>query len=92
MNVALWMLAGGLLGWASHEFLRLNIERGTMTAIAIGAAGGLIGGKFIAPMFMAAALPDAVPGAFSGSALLFAAAVAATVLIIGNLISNRFDV
>jgi uncharacterized membrane protein YeaQ/YmgE (transglycosylase-associated protein family) len=91
MNIALWMLAGAALGWASHDFLRMNIERGRWASIAIGAAGGLLGGKFVAPMFAAAALPGALPDAFSISAMLFAAAVAATFLVIGNLVSNRFN-
>ena len=92
MNIALWMLAGAVLGWASHDFLRMNIERGRWASIAIGAAGGLLGGKFVAPMFAAAALPGAVPDAFTLASLIFAAAVAATLLAIANLISNRFNV
>jgi uncharacterized membrane protein YeaQ/YmgE (transglycosylase-associated protein family) len=92
MNIALWMLAGAVLGWASHDFLRMNVERGRWASIAIGAAGGFLGGKFVAPMFAAAALPDAIPGAFSMSSMLFAVAVAVTFLAIANLISNRWNV
>lgn len=92
MNIALWMLAGALFGWASHEFMRLNIERGAMVCVVIGAVGGILGGKFVAPLFAAAVLPGAVPGAFSMSSLLFAVAVAATFLAIGNLISNRWNI
>ena len=91
MNIALWMLAGGFLGWASHEFLRLNVERGRMVSIVIGAAGGLLGGKFIAPMFSTAALPGA-PDGFSMSSMFFAMAVAVTFIAIANLISNRYDI
>jgi uncharacterized membrane protein YeaQ/YmgE (transglycosylase-associated protein family) len=92
MNIALWMLAGGFLGWAGHEFLRLNIERGRMISIVIGAAGGVLGGKFIAPMFAAAALPGAVPDGISMSSMLFAMAVAVTFIAVANLVSNRWDI
>jgi len=85
------MLAGGFLGWTGHEFLRLNRERGRMISIVIGAAGGLLGGKFIAPMFSAAALPGA-PDGVSMSSMLFAMAAAVTFIAIANLISNRWDI
>jgi len=89
MNIILWMLAGGTLGWAGCSFLGFNEERGPMVSIIIGALGGLAGGKLIAPMFTAA---QAVPGDFSFSALLFAGAVAAAFLAVGNLVHERWGV
>ena len=89
MNIVMWMLAGGILGWAGYAFLGFNEERGTVVSVIIGAVGGLIGGKLIAPMFTAAA---AVPDAFSLSALFFAAAVAAGFLAAGNLVGKRWGV
>jgi uncharacterized membrane protein YeaQ/YmgE (transglycosylase-associated protein family) len=89
MNIVIWMLAGAALGWVGYSYLRFNEERGLMVSAIIGAIGGLIGGKLIAPMFSAA---EAVPGAFSTSALVFAAIVAAGLLFAGNLIHNRWGV
>jgi uncharacterized membrane protein YeaQ/YmgE (transglycosylase-associated protein family) len=89
MNVVMWMLAGGILGWVGYKFLDFNERRGMVVSIIIGAVGGFFGGKIIAPMFTAAA---AVPADFSASALLFAAAVAAAFLAAGNLIHNRWGV
>ena len=86
MNIVLWMLAGGILGWVGYSFLGFNEGRGKMVSIIIGAAGGIFGGKLIAPMFTAAAV---VPGDFSASALFFAAALAAAFLAAGNLVYNR---
>jgi hypothetical protein len=60
-----------------------------IVSIIIGALGGLAGGKLIAPMFTAA---EAVPGDFSFSALLFAGAVAAAFLAVGNLVHDRWGV
>ena len=88
MNIAMWILAGGILGWVGYAFLGFNEERGKVVPILIGAMGGFIGGKLIAPMFTAAL----VPGAFSVSALFFAAAVAAAFLAVGNLVYNRWGV
>ena len=89
MNIVMWMLAGGILGWVGYTFLGFNEKRGMLVSIIIGALGGVLGGKLIAPMFTAAA---AVPGDFSASTLAFAVAVAATFLFVGNLVHNRWGV
>jgi uncharacterized membrane protein YeaQ/YmgE (transglycosylase-associated protein family) len=89
MNIVMWMLAGGILGWVGCAFLGFNEERGMVVSVIIGTVGGLFGGKLIAPMFTAAA---AVPEAFSLSALFFAAAVAAAFVAVGNLVGKRWGV
>jgi hypothetical protein len=60
-----------------------------VVSIFIGALGGLAGGKLIAPMFAAA---EAIPSAFRLSDLLFAGAVAAVFLTVGNLVYKRWGV
>jgi len=87
MNTVVWMLAGAVLGWIGISFLNFNEGRGTVVSMVIGAAGGLFGGKIVAPMFAAAA---AVPSEFSSLALFFAATVAAAFLAIGNLVHDRY--
>lgn len=89
MNMAMWILAGAALGWVGFSYLQFNEERGLVVSAIIGAVGGLIGGKLIAPMFGAV---EAVPDAFSISALVFAAIVAAGVLFAGNLIHSKWGV
>lgn len=89
MNIALWMLAGTMLGWVGFKFLNINEGRGMMISMIIGAAGGFFGGNVVAPMFTAV---TAVPADFSASALFFAAAVAAAFLFAGNLIYDRWGV
>jgi uncharacterized membrane protein YeaQ/YmgE (transglycosylase-associated protein family) len=89
MNIIIWMLAGGILGWIGYSFLHFNEQRGVVISIIIGAVGGIFGGKMIAPMFTAVA---AVPADFSSSALFFSAAAAAAFLAVGNLVYNRWGV
>ena len=89
MNIVVWMLAGGMLGWVGFKFVGFNEERGMVVSIIIGAVGGFLGGKLIAPMFTAA---ETLPGAFSMSALFCAAAVAAAFLAVGNLVGKRWGV
>lgn len=85
----MWIMAGGILGWIGYTYVGFNEGRGMIVSSVIGAIGGVVGGKMIAPMFAAA---GAVPGDFSMSALFFAAAVAAAFLFAGNLIHNRWGV
>jgi uncharacterized membrane protein YeaQ/YmgE (transglycosylase-associated protein family) len=87
MNIALWILAGGILGWVGYAFLGYNADRAKIVPILIGAAGGFFGGKVIAPMFTAAA-----PVGFSMAALVFAAIVAAAFLAASNFVYNRWGV
>ena len=88
MNIAIWILAGGILGWVGYAFLGFNTERAKMVPILIGAVGGFFGGKVIAPMFTAVA----VPANFSMAALFFAIAIAAAFLAAGNFVYNRWGV
>ena len=88
MNVFMWIAAGALLGWAGFAMLGINKARGPVVSLIIGAVGGFFGGKVLAPMFTAAA----IPGDFSVSALLFAVAMATLFLTVANFVHNRWDV
>jgi uncharacterized membrane protein YeaQ/YmgE (transglycosylase-associated protein family) len=89
MELVLWLVAGAILGWMAIAYLRFNENRGTIVSIIIGAAGGVAGGKLIAPMFLAGA---AVPGEFSMAALIVVLVSSAACLAVGNLVHNRYGV
>ena len=88
MNIVIWALAGGVLGWAACTYYRFNEGRGVLLAIIIGAAGGFVGGHMIAPMFLA----PGTPVGFSIGTLVFAAAVAALFIFVSNLVHERWGV
>jgi uncharacterized membrane protein YeaQ/YmgE (transglycosylase-associated protein family) len=88
MDIVIWVLAGGILGWIGYTYVGYNEARGMMVSIIIGAAGGFLGGKLIAPMLSA----PPVAGDFSTFALFSAAAVAIAFLFAGNAIHNRWGV
>ena len=87
MNIPMWILAGGILGWIGYAILKANEERGMIMSIVIGAVGGFFGGNVVAPML--GAVTDA-PNDFNLLSLVSALASAAGCLVIGNLLSNRF--
>lgn len=89
MNIAMWVLAGGVLGWAGYAYLKANEERGMIFSIIIGMVGGFFGGNVLAPMLGAA---TDTPNVFSLFALVVAAASAAACLAIGNLLAKRYGV
>ena len=86
MELVLWLAAGAALGWLAIAKLGFNEDRGTIVSIIIGAAGGVAGGKLVAPMFGAVA---GVPGEFSMAALVVVLATSAVCLVLGNLVHSR---
>ena len=89
MNIAMWILAGGMLGWLGFPFiLRANAKRGTMLSMIIGAVGGLCGGTVLAPMLGAVKY---TPNDFSLFSLGIALGSAGGCLIIWELVSSRYS-
>ena len=89
MNIFTWILAGAILGWIGYAYLGYNEERGVMVSTIIGAAGGFFGGNLVAPMF---GMAPAIPGDFSAATLIFAAAVAAAFVLLGNFVQRRWGI
>jgi uncharacterized membrane protein YeaQ/YmgE (transglycosylase-associated protein family) len=89
MNTFLWVLAGAALGWASFTLLNFSEGRGKIASIVLGAMGGVLGGKMIAPMLTA---PASVAGDFSISALVIAMLVASVLLFVADLVNKRWGI
>ncbi len=86
MNIAIWVMAGAILGWIGYAVLKANEDRGMILSIIIGVVGGFLGGNVLAPMLGAAM---DTPNDFSLFSLVIALASAAGCLAISNLVSNR---
>lgn len=87
MNVAMWVVAGGMLGWIGFAYLRGNRDLGLATSIIIGAVGGFFGGNVLAPML--GAVTD-TPNIFNLFSMAVALGSAAACLAIVNLLTRRF--
>ena len=87
MNIAMSLLVGAILGWATCSFLGFNEARGKLLSSVIGAFGGVIGGKELAPVFS-----TAVAGEISMNSMLFALAVAAAFLAVSHVMNSLWDV
>lgn len=89
MNIAMWVLAGGVLGWIGYAALKVNEGRGMVVSIIIGAIGGFAGGNVLAPMLGAVV---ETPNDFSLFSMTIALASTAGCLALGDLVYKRFRV
>jgi uncharacterized membrane protein YeaQ/YmgE (transglycosylase-associated protein family) len=51
MNLLIWLVVGGLLGWIASKIMRTDAQQGVVLNIVVGIIGALLGGWFLAPLF-----------------------------------------
>jgi uncharacterized membrane protein YeaQ/YmgE (transglycosylase-associated protein family) len=65
MNVIIWLVVGGLVGWAASAIMRS--QEGIILNVLVGIIGAVVGGWLLSPIFAASTLNQ---GSFSGTNLL----------------------
>lgn len=50
MNLVIWLIAGGILGWLASLMLRNESEQGVLLNILVGIVGAALGGWLISPL------------------------------------------
>jgi uncharacterized membrane protein YeaQ/YmgE (transglycosylase-associated protein family) len=86
VNTVIWLFAGGAIGLAAFQLLRLNRGRGLVVTVIIGVVAGYFGGSIVAPLVGAAASGSQ----FSGVALLIACATAAGIVYVCDQVYERY--
>ena len=86
MNLILWLVAGGVVGWIACSAMSMNKQRGLVISAIIGIAGGFIGGHILAPMVGMAQ----EAGGFNPIALLMAVVGAMACVTISDMMYERF--
>jgi uncharacterized membrane protein YeaQ/YmgE (transglycosylase-associated protein family) len=51
MNLLIWLVVGGLLGWIASKIMRTDAQQGVILNVVVGIIGALLGGWFLAPLF-----------------------------------------
>ena len=51
MNLLIWPVVGGLLGWIASKIMRTDAQQGVILNVVVGIIGALLGGWFLAPLF-----------------------------------------
>jgi len=83
MNLVIWLVIGGLLGWVASMIMRTDAQQGVLLNVIVGIVGALLGGWFISPLV---GVPTINQGAFSLGALLVSLVGAIILLAIVNLV------
>ena len=82
MNLIVWLVVGGLLGWIASLVMKTDGQQGIILNIVVGIVGALIAGFVIAPMFGTGTINT---NDFSVSGLLVSFLGAAILLAIVNM-------
>lgn len=86
MNLLIWLVVGGVVGWVASMIMGTNAQQGMVLNVVVGIVGALIAGWFISPML---GIPTINQNAFSAGAL-GVSLVGAVILLFGvKLIRGR---
>jgi uncharacterized membrane protein YeaQ/YmgE (transglycosylase-associated protein family) len=83
MNLIVWLIAGGVIGWIASLLMRTDGEQGVILNVLVGIVGAAIGGWLISPMV---GVPSINQGSLSLGALAVSLLGAVVLLAIVNLI------
>jgi len=50
MNVIIWLVVGGAIGWMAHRIMKTDDRHGAGRNVLMGIAGGLAGGWLLSPV------------------------------------------
>ena len=56
MNILIWLVIGGVIGWLASMIMRTDGQQGILLNIVVGVVGALLGGWLISPLVGAATI------------------------------------
>jgi len=51
MNILVWLVVGGLVGWVASMLMKTDGQQGIVLNVVVGIVGAFLGGWLLAPMF-----------------------------------------
>ena len=81
MNIIIWLVVGGLIGWAASAIMRT--QEGILLNVVVGIVGAALGGWLLSPLVGATTINQ---GDFSVAGLLVSLVGAVILLVIVNLV------
>jgi uncharacterized membrane protein YeaQ/YmgE (transglycosylase-associated protein family) len=81
MNIIVWLVVGGLIGWAASTLMRT--PEGILLNVVVGIVGAALGGWFLSPLVGVSTINQSN---FSGPSLLVSFLGAVILLVIVNLV------
>ena len=83
MNLIIWLVVGGLIGWVASMIMRTDAQQGVFLNVVVGIVGSMLGGWLIAPLLGSATVNQ---NDFSLRGLLSSLIGAVILLAIVNLV------
>src|ERR1700712_5079997 len=50
MNLIIWLVVGGLIGWVASMIMRTDAQQGAILNVIVGIVGSALGGLLVAPL------------------------------------------
>jgi uncharacterized membrane protein YeaQ/YmgE (transglycosylase-associated protein family) len=86
MNLVIWLVLGGILGWLASIVMKTDRQQGMILNVVVGIVGAMLGGWLISPLLGIATINQ---NNFSLSGLLVSFLGAVILLAIVNLFRRR---
>jgi uncharacterized membrane protein YeaQ/YmgE (transglycosylase-associated protein family) len=83
MNIIIWLVVGGVIGWVASLIMRTDAQQGILLNVIVGIVGSFLGGWFLSPLFGVSTINQSN---FSIAGLLVSLLGAVVLLAIVNLI------
>lgn len=83
MNLIIWLIVGGLIGWVASIVMKTNGQQGILLNVIVGIVGAFLGGWLISPLVGVATINQ---DSFSLPALVVSLVGALILLAIVNLV------
>ena len=82
MNIIIWLVVGGLIGWVASMIMNTDGQQGIVLNVIVGIVGAMLGGWFISPLVGAGTINNS---SFSAGSLVVSLLGAVILLAIVNL-------
>ena len=86
MNIIIWLVIGGLVGWIASKVMNTDAQQGILLNVVVGIVGAMLGGWFLSPLLGASTINQ---GNFSLGGLVVSLVGAIALLAIVRLVSGR---
>jgi uncharacterized membrane protein YeaQ/YmgE (transglycosylase-associated protein family) len=83
MNIIIWLVVGGLIGWVASVVMRTDGQQGLVLNVVVGIVGAFLGGWLLSPLVGVSTINQSN---FSVAGLLVSLVGAAILLAIVNLV------
>jgi uncharacterized membrane protein YeaQ/YmgE (transglycosylase-associated protein family) len=83
MNLIIWLVMGGLIGWVASLVMKTDAQQGLVLNVVVGIVGALLGGWLLSPLIGAGTVNE---GDFSLMGLLVSFGGAIILLFVVNLL------